>query len=40
MTELQALHQDATREETELYAWAQSHVGPHGWQAIKRSLRR
>ena len=33
------LRAHAKREETELYAWAQTNLGPHGWQAIKRSLR-
>lgn len=33
------LRAHAKREETALYAWAGTHIGPHGWQAIKRSLR-
>ena len=34
------LRAHAKREETALYAWAQRHVGPRGWEAIKRSLRK
>jgi hemerythrin-like domain-containing protein len=33
------LRAHAKREETALYAWAQRHIGPRGWEAIKRSLR-
>jgi len=33
------LRAHAKREEAALYAWAERHIDPRGWQAIKRSLR-
>jgi hemerythrin-like domain-containing protein len=32
------LRAHAKREEAALYTWAQTRIGPHGWQAIKRNL--
>jgi hemerythrin-like domain-containing protein len=36
---VQRLKAHAHREDTMLYAWAQSHVAPEGWRSIKRGLR-
>jgi len=35
---VERLRAHAKREEAALYTWAERHIAPRGWQAIKRSL--